>query len=398
MKLPARSVSPQLTGILVMGLYGLYSWLQPVYTYELVSKVFDAHQYLAFYDFLAGNRPDFSVSFPFHARLLVPLLARLLNPSHAVPGFQWVNAMGVLLTVGLLLRYWSEQKLHPAAMVAGMLFGMLHWKGFARMYLPDPLTADVAGYALLSLWLIQMSRFTGKPLQWAGLALIAVIGTLQKEVFIVITAVTMGWWVWQQREQRLPARFVWPLALLGLTVITRIVASHYFPPEVDGWQQNSPVTVLRALWTYARRPQQVLLVPMRWLYTYGPFWVGLLLLKPKKDLVFWLGLTGLVLSTVGGGDTSRILMTFFPVIMTLMLRGISATPHPASMAALLFLVSLPMTRFSKLEPDMGLHPEQFHAWCVECWSIPEMLPWVLYILLVVWLLYRYHTTPIRLSK
>lgn len=370
-----------------VAIYAVYNWLQPVYSYQQLSRQFDAHQYQAVYQYLAGQRPDFSVSFPFNARLLAPYAASLVSSYDSVSSFQWVNAISILAALMLLLYFWSAQKLHLAAIGVGALFFVVHWKGPVRLYLPDPITADGPGYFLFTLWLVQMSRFTGQLWQWIGLVLVAVLGTLQKEAFIVIAGISMAWWVGRQKRQQLPLHLGWPITIIGITVLTRLVANQYFPPFEDGWQQNSPVTVLRAIWTYFRRPQQVLLVPMRWLIAYGVFWIGVPLTEPRKDLVFYLALTGLILSAIGGGDTSRIAITFLPAILTVMLKGVSASASPARMAVLVFLATLPLTRFWELEPDLGRFPQQRYQWCVECWSLAETGLWATYVLLTGWVLY-----------
>ena len=92
-------------------------------------------------------------------------------------------------------------------------------------------------------------------------------------------------------------------------------------------------------------------------------------------------LTWLILSIVGGGDTTRILVNGLPFVLTFLLMGLNQKPR--WVAYFWGVASLPFMRLFELEPDLGLFPEQAHRWCVECWPLAESWPYLAYFAVVL---------------
>lgn len=233
---------------LTLTVYLLYSYFQPTYSYHLLDSRYDALKYAKAYDYFNDFAADYQLSFPFNARILMPWLAAQLPFNDLKTDFIWLNGLFIVLTVGMLTFVWQKLQIRLSLILIGLFWVLFHWKGLIRMYLPDPVTADVGGYFWLALFLgflfigegkwwsdstsdsILLSSKTGhyqraqqKPgyKNWKrvlgifAFLLIAVLGTLQKESSIAVLGVTVlcgGGSVWLVRTPttaRVTALWAW---------------------------------------------------------------------------------------------------------------------------------------------------------------------------------------------
>jgi hypothetical protein len=205
---------------LTLTVYLLYSYLQPTYSYHLLDSRYDALKYAKAYDYFKGFSTDYQLSFPFNARILMPWLAAKLPFNDLKTDFIWLNGLFIVLTVGVLSFVWQKLQIRLSLILTGLFWVLFHWKGLIRMYLPDPVTADVGEYFWMALFLAFL--FIGEGKLWSdgtsdpmflydieqqksgylkgkrlftslGLTLTAVLGTLQKESFIAVLGVTDLW-------------------------------------------------------------------------------------------------------------------------------------------------------------------------------------------------------------
>jgi hypothetical protein len=179
--------------LLTAVVYCWYAKVQPTYTYSLTDPRLDAHQYTAQYDYFRGNTKNYVVRFPFSARILSSWLAAQLPFADIKTNFKVLNGVFLVLMSLFLTLLWQRLHIRNSLIVVGLCLLLFHWKGPVRMYLPDPVTADVGGYFFAALWLwILSGSFSNiiiknrKVLIILLLCIVAALATLQKEVFIVV--------------------------------------------------------------------------------------------------------------------------------------------------------------------------------------------------------------------
>ncbi|MFN4146185.1 MAG: hypothetical protein ACK4GN_10210 [Runella sp.] len=386
-RLNFQRVWPWTAAFMAALVYSLYALFQPVYTYDLLDPRFDAHQYKAAYDFFAGHAATFQVGFPFNTRVLVPWLASRMPFDDIVENFLVLNGIFMVLTIGFLVRIWQRLGISWVIQFGALLWIFFHWKGLVRMYLPDPITADVAGHFLMTLWLFQLTSFLPKSGDSDSLHLpktinifwlffIAFLGVLQKESFIVLIFFyfVIKFNVDKKRQNWLN------LSLFVLSLVLYFLLFKIFPPLSPDWRNNPLVSVFRGLNRYISQPQLFLRLPVSWLFAYG-FWIVALFEKNRWDYLRLMAFVWLGLSIVGGGDTVRIFYNGMPFVLTYLLTVLNHKSERET--SFLLIASIPLMRVSELEPDLGKFPNQMHDWCVECWTGRESMGYFLYGLLVL---------------
>ncbi len=373
-----------------LAVYLLYAFFQPTYTYSLLDLRYDAHQYAKAYNYFKGFTVNYEVAFPFNTRILMPWLASYLPFNDLVTDFVWLNGVFILATIALLTWIWLKLNIRPFWIAIALFWILFHWKGLVRMYLPDPVTADVGGYFLLTCFLALL-LIEEKKLSRAWLnclfVLIAVLGTLQKEAFIAVLGMT----VLLTGKNSDTAGITKPLLLsFCLSIAVYCLVAFYFPAASTDWRNNSIVSVLRGMKRYAEHPDLFLSVPVSWFLAYGTFWLALLPFRFLKAVdnstsrfsfliphfFLWL-----FLSVFGGGDTARILYNGMPFVLTFLLLKLNRLPTWTG--GYVLLTSLPLMRLSQLEPDLGRYPNEMPQWCVECWTMAESWGYWVYAVVVL---------------
>jgi hypothetical protein len=378
--------------IVAAAIYVGYAYWQPVYTYGQTDPRMDAHKYAAMYDYFLGSTPVYQISFPFNTRILVPWLAAQL-PFEKIDSFLIINGVFVVLTVLLLTALWLRLGIKWQFIGAALFWILLHWKGLLRMYLPDPLTADVMGYFLMSIWLYCLSfgpNFgSPKPLDYnkfdaykgSLVLLIAVLGVLQKESFLAVILVSI--FIANQKQNR----FFVALCFV-ISVILYLTISYLYPSYPTNWRNNPLVTIARMARHYITQPNLLPTILTSWLLAFGTFWLSLIGSKTNSSTtnhshiahhtssIQLLAILWLLLSILGGGDTARIAYNGLPFVMTYFLLKLNK--KPVWVAYFIVLTALPLMRLPSLEPDLGLYPKQSYDWCVECWAMDDAWPYWLY--------------------
>jgi hypothetical protein len=398
--------------ILAAVVYGCYAYIQPVYTYPKTDPRLDAHQYAAMYDYFAGNRTDYTAKAPFNTRILVPYLAAKLPFTDKIQAFRVLNGVFMVLTVLMLVLLWLRLKIRTPLIFLALFWVLFHWKGLVRMYLPDPVTGDVAGYFLLSLLLywvvvipdlqlgIQKLRISNPT----HLIILSAICVLQKESFLIVFGVMFlvellplsraayrpAFFPCQEERENLTesksGRGM--LLIFGLmtfiAIVIYLIISYLYPSSVIGWRNIPFVTVFRVAYRYVQNPAIIPTIFTSWLLAYGLFVDELRMIKSRSlhiSHVSFLTLTWFLLSIFGGGDTSRIAFNGMPIVLTFILLQLNKKPNWA--AYFLTAASIPLMRLNRLEPDLGLHKSQTYDWCVECWTWADVWPWWVYVAIIL---------------
>lgn len=434
--------------VLAAVVYVFYAQIQPTYTYSLTDPRLDAHQFSAQYDYFKGTTKSYTVRFPFNARILSSWLAAQLPFDDIITNFKVLNGIFLLLMALFLSLLWQRLQIRNSLIVISLCWLLFHWKGPVRMYLPDPITADVGGYFFGALWLWLLSgtffeirnypfksalSVCHKRIKWNAddtdlyrlnrffnvikncrlvpnlmlLCVVAVLATLQKEVFIVVVGslVVSHWLLVFSRESssnsnpNIKVSSAFLFLAISFTIMAHFAADYFYAASNPDWRNFSVVSVLRGLQRYLLSPALFLRLPVSWFLTFGSFGIGCFYLfrlqignhvRPnfksgRADTIptsniphhtFYITVIFFILSIFAGGDTSRILMTGAPFVMTFLL--IQLNQMPAWVGYFAAFSSLPLMRLTQLEPDLGLYPAQAHNWCVECWTFSESWPYWAY--------------------
>jgi hypothetical protein len=410
-----------------LAVYVLYVHFQPTYSYLLLDSRYDAHKYAAAYEYFRGIRAEYSLPFPFNTRILIPWLATQLPFNDPKESFIWLNGLWSVLTVGVLTFIWQRLQIRLSLIVIALFWILFHWKGLVRMYLPDPLTADVGGYFLqtsfLCLLFVAGEGIRVRLKNWDKVIIsvfwisVAVLGTLQKESFIAVVGVTVFWgWlsfssktdVYGMTKERL-----WVLSAGFLfALFAYYLVSYFFPAATSDWRNNPLISFFRGMKRYALQPALFLRIPVSWFLAYGTLWLAMFPIrfsstnpdvispKPFDSLLVTHLCLWLILSVFGGGDTTRILFNGMPFVLTFLLWRLNQ--QPVWVGGYVFLTSLPLMRLAKLEPDLGLYPNESLRWCVECWTLSESWGYWVYAGVVLagyyYLLRRFGTIGSRKTK
>jgi len=359
-----------LFGILALAVlvYVAYAFAQPVYTYAKLDPRFDAHQYARAYHWFKNQSSPHAVSFPFNARILSSWLAAQLPYHEATGAFRWLNGLFLVLAIGFLVQVWQQLKIRKSLVFIGLFWVLFHWKGPLRMYLPDPISADVMGYFLGSAWLF-LVLFKNEPTtpNYLIYGAIGLLSALQKESFIVVAGATWLFFL-IKKQNATPFLVAFLVAVCG-----HLWADWAFPAPLPNWRNYAAITVLRGLKRYYDVPHLLLRLPVSWLLAYGFFWLGLKFKTPnpklrteQAEILAALTLVWFILSTIGGGDTTRIFVNGLPFVLTYLLIGLNQ--KPLWVGYFVLFASLPLMRLPLLEPDLGVYPQQARYWCVECWN------------------------------
>lgn len=397
---------------LTLTVYLLYSYLQPTYSYHLLDSRYDALKYANAYTYFKGGTADYHLSFPFNTRILMPWLAAKLPFNDLKTDFIWLNGLFIVLTVGVLSFVWQRLHIRLSLILIGLFWVLFHWKGLIRMYLPDPVTADVGEYLWLALFLAFLFLYKeensnrSRYFKASALIVTAVLGTLQKESFIAVIGLTAFWGefcVWLVRTStkasgtptgegmKIDAFSMTNNRLLLLGFVFAVSAHYltycFFPASTSDWRNSSLISLFRGVKRYGLQPELFLRLPISWLLAYGTFWLSLLStpkpspLTAHSSLLAPYFLLWLFLSVFGGGDTTRILFNGMPFVLTFLLLRLNQQPNWVGWY--LLITSLPLMRLNELEPDLGLYPQATQRWCVECWTFRESWGYWVYAIAVL---------------
>ncbi len=392
------------TGLTLVIYIGFF-FFQPTYTYQLLDPRFDAHQYAKAYNFFKGYTDTYELSFPFNTRVLMPWLAAHLPFNDLKTDFIWLNGIFIVLTVALLTWVWLELNIRPFWIAIALFWILFHWKGLVRMYLPDPVTADVGGYFWLAVCLTLLLRREKTLMGYRnGMLLLypaAIMATLQKESFIAVIAITVVWALISSAGASKEGNFSYLIGANTQSITMQLFllfcvcigvyywVEFFFPPISSDWRNNALVSILRGMRRYVAHPELFLRLPVSWLLAYGPFWLALFSgrfvsfsplqknLTSDRSLLAFHFFLWLFLSIAGGGDTVRIVFNGMPFVLTFLLLKLNQQPNWTGWYV--FLTSLPLMRLMELEPDLGRYPSAMPHWCVECWTWGESWPYGLYL-------------------
>jgi hypothetical protein len=383
--------------ILITGLtYAFYASTQPIASYALEPRL-DGNQYQKMFLYFAGETDAYQVSYPFHARILVPWLASTFFPEEVVEAFKSLNFIFTLLAVFSLSLLWNRLRIPLYLMGGGFCWLLFHWTGLIRLNLFDPITVDVPLYFLQTLFLIFIYNQQWKHLLWLG-----PLATLQKESFPALLLVLLMYAISYNRYRKgnhFP--LVWIGGALLLSFLAKAMVSYFYPPLETG--RSALITMLY----HAREVIHDPFLLVRWLVATFTAFGGLLFLAgwqiwqdyvqklwdkaqslssrlltcmfPDEwylPLLLLFSLAYFLLGLLAGGDFTRIIFLGFPMVMTLLLLCVRS--YPLWLVLLAWLFSWPLMRLEGNIPDIGKTPLLFAEWYPEFAPVRIVLLWLGY--------------------
>jgi len=340
-----------------------YQHFQDPISYDLASE-FDGNDYRNIYEYFAGTQADYQVAFPFHQRILVPVLAALINSGDILFDFQLVNLTFSLLAVWITFMLWRQLGFEIKWFIAGFIWLLFHWTGLIRLNTFDPTTVDVPLYFFqaLFIWLILKRKFI--HLLW-----LAPLATAQKESFIALMVVLLLY-AWYHNRKSQEGYYDLPLiaASLVLAVVTQSLISSNFSPIESG---------KGAFITIGFHAKQAILNPfeiVRWLAAMAMAFGPALFLTfgqyaqshrydNKRNLLLIFSLTYLAFGLLAGGDMTRIVYLGFPFIATWIIYELRELNIKKLLT--LGLLSLPLMMLYKSIPNPAFEWEMWQSWYPE---------------------------------
>jgi len=351
-----------------------YAELQAVVDYAR-APLFDGNQYLGIFEYFTGTSPEYSVSFPYNSRILVPFLASWVGED-PILAFRVINLIFTNFSVLLLFFLWQKLKIPPLLLFISFFWLIFHWTGLIRLNQFDPITVDLPLYTFqtLLIWITYLKR-------WELMVILAPIATIQKESFMGLLVALLGFYIVKHWPlKKIPEFLIWLAGALILSILTKVLVNYHFPPiETD---KNSLITILFHLKLVLTDPFRLI----RWITAifvgYGAFLlIGLQSWAKIKEssfqqLMLVLSIVYLLYGIVAGGDMLRIVFLGFPFVMTLLLGLLRDLP--AKSLAIALLLSFPLTKLRFMIPDPVSNWNNFMEWYPEYASPKMVLIWLGY--------------------
>ncbi|MBO3700024.1 hypothetical protein [Roseivirga sp. E12] len=372
-------------GITAVAFFGYQHFQEPI-SYDFASE-FDGNDYRNIYEYFTGMQSEFEVAFPFHQRILVPVLASLINSGDVLFDFQVVNLIFTLLSVWITFLLWRQLGFELKWFIAGFIWLLFHWTGLIRLNAFDPITVDVPLYFFqaLFIWLLLKRKFI--HLLW-----LAPIAAVQKESFIALLIVLMvyAWWHNLKTQEGF-----YDLPLIAASLVLSVVANSL----VNG---NLPPTEAGkgALITLGYHAKEAILNPfelVRWLaamaMAFGPAlfiafgrYTRSFRYDNTRNLLILFSLVYLAFGILAGGDMTRIIYLGFPFIATWIIYELREVR--TKQLLIIGLFSLPLMMLFSNIPNPAFEWDAWQSWYPEFTESGIVLVVLSYVLVMAFILNR----------
>jgi hypothetical protein len=330
-----KELKPSYVWIIIpMLIGGFFYGIQSVPDFSALPLA-DHHHYLNFYNFFVNSSADFQVKFPFNQRPVIPWLSSLL-PMNAASSFLLINSLFSQLAALVWIRIWKFLNLDGPKALFILGFCSLHFIGWFRNGIIDPVATDGAQVFIysLALWLMLSRRF----FWFIPFALIAV---LIKESAIPLMAVVFLISL-ISTETNTKVKIYVGLGLI-LAILANILANRVFP----GYSAPGSKSLF-SVYIYTKMFFSDTALMLRWMVAFFTsfgtvFWF---LGHPKFRFCFQysqrvLGITALsiiALSIIGGQDYLRLLFFAVPLVFTFILLALPTLSKGDWLILLLFSI------------------------------------------------------------
>lgn len=333
---PAPRVTPWASLAELLGVVAIFAWFTGLSAYMqqvTLIRFWDSDHYYWTTYYFATHQP-LTAAAPYVYRIGLPWLVSFASPYHFGEIYREINVIAAGCSA-VLLVLWLRGYLTSwvTRLVLAALF-LAEWHGPARFVHYYPMYVDPPMFAFLLAGLIAVDQIRQKdsPLAWATLVLLVFVGTLVREVMVVVPIALLfardrlGRSLVQRLREKDRAAAVVLLPLLAAAAAlatTRLVTT----PRADTY-----TFVGAALDSIRRKP--LFTWCLAWFFTFGPVLAIVAFdwrragrtLAARLDLTVYLGLFAM-LSYVGGTDTERLLLWAMPVVYLLIGQAIEASPR-----------------------------------------------------------------------
>ncbi|OEJ99638.1 hypothetical protein [Roseivirga misakiensis] len=369
-----------------------YQDVQEPLSYEFAPQ-FDGNDYEQLY-LLLGNSDtakDVIAPHPFSQRILVPLIASLLNTGSIIKDFQYVNLLFTLLSVWVIFELWRHLGFELKWFLAGFTWLLFHWTGIIRLNAFDPITVDVPLYCFQALFLLLVVKRNFVHLIW-----LAPLATIQKESFIALMCILLVYGLWHNKKTD-EGFYKIPFIVAGLVLAllaNYLVNAQFTPTE----------STRNALQMLAYQAKEAILNPfemVRWLAALSMAFGPALFLTLRqygatyrydntRNLLLIFSLTYFAFGILAGGDMTRIIYLGFPFIATWILFELKDLK--TNQVLLIGLLSLPLMVIYKTIPDPAFYWDLWQSWYPE-FAEKSMVLIVLGYVLLVWFILEKSFNP-----
>ncbi len=332
----------------------------------------DYHHYMAAFDYFAGNAATFEVRFPYNQRIGIPWLAAQLPLTNATHAFLWINLIFTLVGAYFWLKIWQFLRLSQLQIICLSLFFLLHFAGWLRLHISDPVSTDPAQMAIYAIGIyLMLQRRYFHLILFVGVSLLIKESTLALIVVFALSSVLI-------RESN---RFIALLAIASILTFVELILVNIQFPGLGTPSKGA----LYSIYNYARiflmEPQWLL----RWITAFFVVFGGIpaLVFSTRNDwrwdiadkILVLTGLSILFLSLVGGQDYTRLIMFSAPVLFAF---GIKNAGKENWKWILSLICSLPLMQLIGQIPDAVIKREDFEAFFPEYGLLDGIWPYLIY--------------------
>ena len=345
------------------GAFYFYQDAQPHLSYQFLDQ-FDGNDYQKIYDYFEGTSSEYTVSFPFNSRILVPWLASLVGTGDIIQNFTYINLFFTLLSVVILFLLWRDLGFEFKWFAFGFGWLLFHWTGMVRLNAFDPITVDLPLYCFqaLLLWLVIKRKFV-----W--LLLLGPVATLQKESFIgLLLILTLYAWFHNRKEQDAFFNLQLILSALLISVLTKFIIGSIFNPIEEG--RNSIITILYHMRELAYHPFRLIRWTTAFFVAFGPMLIAFLFsfrvrgtYDNRRNIMLVFSILYALFGIFAGGDMTRIIFLGFPFIMTLIIYQLHGIENRGFW--ILSLLSIPLIFLTRQIPDPAFQWDAWTNWYPE---------------------------------
>jgi hypothetical protein len=364
----------------VVALFALITSVAAVMQQVTLFRFWDSDHYYWMTYFFATHQPVTAAA-PYVYRIGLPWLISFAERHHYGDAYRAANLISAGLSA-VLLVVWLRAYLRSwvTRLVLATLF-LAEWHGPARFVHYYPMYVDPPMFVFLIAGLIVVDWIRRDESAWTfvALALLTYVGTLVREVMVVVPAALL---LASDRSERTFVRRIAgrdrraTLALLPLAAAFAAIATTRFVaiPRADSYTFLSA-----AIDNVSRKP--LFAWVLSWFFTFGPVLAivafdwrrAARFLASRWDLAAYLCFFAF-LSYVGGTDTERLLLWAMPVVYVLIGRALETYPRLFLIAPALVLAAAQAVseRIFWPIPSPGTNVEAFAAsasWPARAWGL-----------------------------
>jgi len=336
----------------------------------------DYHQYMAAYDYFTGNLDTFEVRFPFNQRVLLPLLAAQLPFTNPIHAFFLINLIITLVGTYFWLKIWQLLNFSQIKIIGITLFFLLHFAGWLRLHIFDPVTTDPAQMAIYAVGLyILLKRHYYYLIPFAIVSLLIKESTLA----LLMAFLICGFLIRESQRNIVLITIATIITFLGLLLLNNQFAGIGTPSK------GSLSSVYYYVRTFIIEPHFLLRWLASFILVFGAFPALIFSSQSNcdwdqsdKTLVIT-GLSILGLSLIGGQDYTRLIMFSAPMLLTFIIKN---TGYENWKWILTSIGSLPLMYLIGQIPDPVKKREEFESLFPEYGVIEGIWPYLIYGLLL----------------